>query len=171
MQPSLTITVRGEQHKAERLTKTNYVALGSLIWEKGKQMPDLDQYSVKKEVAERMMVKFSDPDFIKKLSYSMLAIFPTLANGGLVWFYPTNDTQPPFGINMEPEEILQIITEVSNALAPSVKEAIAVQTQSQAERDRTEKIAQLKSAIASLETEDLEKSPKTLSLGFGKKND
>lgn len=51
-------------------------------------MPDLEQDNVKKEVAERMMVKFSDPDFIKKLSYAMLVIFPTLANNELVWFYP-----------------------------------------------------------------------------------
>ncbi len=63
---------------------------------------------------------------------------------------------PPFGTALEPEEILQIITDVSNALTPSVQEAVAAQTQpveainAERENERNAKIVELESAIAQL---------------------
>jgi hypothetical protein len=63
---------------------------------------------------------------------------------------------PPYGTALEPEEILQIITDVSNALTPSVQEAVAAQTQpveainAERENERNAKIVELESAIAQL---------------------
>ncbi len=63
---------------------------------------------------------------------------------------------PPFGTALEPEEILQIITDVSTALTPSVQEAVAAQTQpveainAERENERNAKIVELESAIAQL---------------------
>jgi hypothetical protein len=143
---SLTITLRGEQYKAERLNKTNYIALGSLVWEKGKPMPDLAQPHVQQQVAESMLMKFADPDFMKRLSYSLLSIFPSLANNNLVWFDVTGESTPPWGCDLEPEEILPIITAVSQALA-GTQEGSAIAS---AHRERIAKMAALEAELAQL---------------------
>lgn len=142
---SLTITLRGEQYKAERLNKTNYIALGSLVWEKGKPMPDLTQPHIQTQVAESMLMKFADPDFMKRLSYSLLSIFPSLANNNLVWFDVTGDRIPPYGCDLEPEEILQIITAVSQALSTAEKDALGIE-----HRERIAKMAALEAELAQL---------------------
>lgn len=167
---SLTISLRGENHKAERLTKTNYVALGSLVREKGRPMPNLENESAKRELAEQMLERFSDPAFLKRLCYSLLAIFPSLENNDLVWFQPEGNMTPPWGTSLEPEEILEIITAVANALQAAFDSAqeTPVETdrintflpeeyvrvlrlqEQEVERTKLAKIAELETAIAEL---------------------
>ena len=86
----------------------------------------------------------------KNLRSITIERFRVTFSGGIAE-YPAN------GISLEPEEILQIITDVSNALTPSVKEALEVQAQSvaavdtQQEIERNAKIVELESVIAQLQ--------------------
>ena len=149
---SLVLNIRGENYKAQRLTKTNYLALGSLVRDKGK-MPDLEAPGAKVELAEQMLVKFADPDFLKRLCYSLLAIFPTLVNNHLVWFQPEGGVTPPWGTTLEPEEILEIITAVAGALQDETAREKSVEILYR-EQLNLDKIAELERAIAELKTQE-----------------
>lgn len=111
-----------------------------------------------------MLEKFADPDYMKKLAYSLLLIFPSLSNNDLVWFNPGGATVPPFGVDLEPEEILEIINAVSNTLVPGIAERdtnpvidqeqlAEIEARAVKERERLAKVTALEAELARMRGE------------------
>lgn len=112
---ALEISIRGRSYKAERFTDTAYVALGNLVRDKRRSsFPDLTNDAEKQQLAELLLDRISDDDYIKRLSYWLIFIFPSLPDS-LVWH---NDAtkRPVYGLALELTEIVQIVSECAIAL-------------------------------------------------------
>lgn len=113
---ALEILLRGKTYKAERFTDTAYVALGNLVRDKRRSsFPDLANEAEKQQLAELLLDRISDDEYIKRLCYWLIFIFPSLPDN-LVWHNdPTK--RPAYGMTLELSEIVQVVSDCAIALA------------------------------------------------------
>lgn len=118
--PTVTVTLAGKQFTSERLPNTAYVAIAAIVKEKGKPMPDLSANSARLILAETIMLRLGDSSFFRDLAYALLWIFPSIPDD-LVWFAPDSNMRPPYGVNLEIKEILDVVFAVGQALTDAEK--------------------------------------------------
>ena len=112
----LKIFLRGKDYKAERFTDTAYVALGNLVRDKRRSsFPDLTNDAEKQQLAELLLDRISDDDYVKRLCYWLIFIFPSLPDN-LVWHNDASK-RPAYGLALELTEIVQIVSDCAIALA------------------------------------------------------
>lgn len=112
----LEVSLRGKSYKAERFTDTAYVALGNLVRDKRKSsFPDLTNETEKQQLAELLLDKISDDEYVKRLCYWLIFIFPSLPDD-LVW-HNDSTKRPAYGMTLELTEIVQIVSDCAIALA------------------------------------------------------
>ncbi len=113
-QKTFVINLRGTSYAAQRFTKTAYIALGNLIRDKQGNFFDPTDQANQRKIGEIITDRITDDEYLKKLAYWLLVLFPNLPSD-MVWYGNTNYSVP-FGVCLEPEEIISIVAEAAKGL-------------------------------------------------------
>lgn len=126
-QKTFVINLRGKSYAAQRFTKTAYIALGNLIRDKQGNFFDPTDFANQTKIGEIITDRITDDEYIKKLAYWLLVLFPNLPSD-VVWYGNTNYSVS-FGVCLEPEEIISIVAEAAKGLQKFYPEVSASESE------------------------------------------